>query len=88
MPLTLINSVFIYFSVFQYSKAKNLRIEFENRLALINWYLWLQDMGEKNIDVFWSKTAEIVFSEVFLNKKDDNLPVDQVVSLVKGVSWK
>lgn len=88
IPITILNSIFIYFSVYQFSKAKNLRIEFENRIALMNWYLWLQDMQEKNIDLFWAKTAEIVFSKAIPDKNDKDLPVDQIVSLIKWINWK
>lgn len=83
LPFILSIWIFVYFTSYQYSKSKNLRIEYENRIAIMNWYLGLQDMQENYIELFSAKAADIVFSKAIPDKWDKNLPIDEILSILK-----
>jgi hypothetical protein len=74
---------FLYFSIIQYSKAKQLRIENQNKIALLHWYIAIKTDLSSDIDKwrFYDNIANVVFTSVY-NKKEADLPFDKIVDLI------
>jgi hypothetical protein len=89
-PVSVLFLTFLYFSVYQYSKAKTLRIENQNKIAIIHWFQAIKaDIGwwiDKRI--FYSNTANIIFTKAFESKKhvSNDLPVDKIFDLAKEIA--
>ncbi len=83
VPLWIILSTCLYFSLYQYSKAKQLRIENQNKIAILHWFQALR--AEKWDWVvqwrFYDNIANVVFTKVYSKKVSNDLPVDKLVEL-------
>lgn len=85
-PILVLLSTLLYFSVFQYSKSKKLRIENQNKVALLHWYLSIKATKWDWMDKwrFYNNIANVVFSKVYETKESDkNLPTDQIIDIIK-----
>lgn len=84
LPLGFLLSTFLYFSLYQYSKSKKLRIENSNKVALLHWYIAIKSEKWDWMDKwrFYDKVADVVFSKVY-EWKENNLPVDKIIDIIK-----
>ena len=84
IPFWILFSTFLYFSVLQYSKAKELRIENQNKIALLH---GLQAINANelitNKEIFHQNIADVVFTKAYREKNPQNLPIDKVIDLIK-----
>lgn len=87
IPFWIVLTTFLYFSVTQYSTSKKLRIENQNKVALLHWMVWIKADTDKDMDknIFYQNVANIVFSKVY-EWKEENLPLDKVLELVKIIN--
>lgn len=86
IPLYIILFSFLYFSLYQYSKAKQLRIENQNKIALIHWILSME-WKNYNFDIskIYENFANVVFTKVYFKKTSNDLPIDKVIDLAKSI---
>lgn len=86
IPLGFILFSLLYFSLYQYSKAKQLRIENQNKIAILHWFQALRaekwDWVEKWR--FYDNISNVVFTKVYNKKISNDLPVDKLVELALG----
>lgn len=88
IPISIILFSFLYFSIYQYSRAKQLRIENQNKIALLHWFQalraepndWIQKQS------FYDNIANVVFTKVYQTKTSKDLPIDKVLDLVTMIS--
>lgn len=86
LPLDAVLFIFLYFSIVQYSKAKKLRIEQQNKLAMIQFYIAHETKGNKeHMSILLPKFADILIREAMPDKgtADKNLPIDEIVKIVE-----
>lgn len=88
VPVSILLLTFLYFAIYQYSKAKKLRIENQNKIALLHGFQAIRaekwDWVAKTR--FYDNIANVVFTSVYdKNEKhiDQNLPIDRIIDLVK-----
>ena len=74
----------LYFSIYQYSKAKELRIENQNKIALLHGFQAI-NANEliTNKEIFHQNIADVVFTKAYREKNPQNLPIDKVIDLIK-----
>lgn len=87
LPFEIISLTFLYFCIYQFSKAKNLRIEQQNKIAVVSWYqaLIAQEeltWKEVRLSYFLPNISDVLFCKVN-EKNDNNLPIDKVVEVAK-----
>ncbi|EKE29429.1 MAG: hypothetical protein ACD_2C00177G0005 [uncultured bacterium (gcode 4)] len=87
VPFELITLTFLYFCVYQFSKAKNLRIEHQNKIAIISWYKALlahEEMTWKEIRMshFLPNISNVLFCKSN-DSNDSNLPIEKIMDLAK-----
>jgi len=89
LPLWILLSTFLYFSIYQYSKSKKLRIENSNKIALLHWYIAIKTEKSAWINKwrFYDKVADVVFSKVY-EWKETNLPIDKLIDIIKIIDKK
>jgi len=90
-PLWFLFFTFLYFSIYQYSKAKEMRIENQNKIALLYGFQALKSEVEwwYNNQRFYNNIADVVFTKVYNWKwKHDNFPVDKIIDIVNFVNKK
>jgi len=89
IPFWILLSTFLYFSIYQYSKSKKLRIENQNKVALLHWFIALRTDNWSDFDKskFYNNIANVVFDKVY-QEKENNLPVDKIIDLVKVIDKK
>ncbi|HIQ57639.1 TPA: hypothetical protein EYG84_03120, partial [Candidatus Gracilibacteria bacterium] len=77
----------LYFFISQYIKAKNLRIENQNKVALIYGYQALQAETNANekYQYFLPNFSNVIFAKAIPSKNEKNLPIDELVKLVKAI---
>ncbi|MDD3793466.1 MAG: pentapeptide repeat-containing protein [Candidatus Gracilibacteria bacterium] len=79
---------FLYFSIVQYSNTKKLRIENQNKIAMIHGFQALR--AEKGDGVekgrFYNNIANVVFKSIYEEKNQGNLPIDKIIDLVKEIT--
>lgn len=87
IPLWILLSTFLYFSIYQYSKSKKLRIENSNKIALLHWFSAIRADTWKDIDKwrFYDNVANVVFDKVYPDK-EINLPIDKIIDLAKIIN--
>lgn len=87
LPLWILLSTFLYFSIYQYSKSKKLRIENSNKIALLHWFYAIRTDTWKDIDKwrFYDNVANVVFDKVYPDK-ESNLPIDKIIDLAKIIN--
>ena len=78
----------LYFSCFQYTKAKHLRIENQNKVALLHWFqaLRAEDWEWVEKALFYDNIANVVFTKVYNKKVSNDLPVDKLIDTVSNLS--
>ena len=84
-PFWILLSSFLYFSIYQYSKAKQLRIENQNKVALLHWLQALRSDTTEWMEKwrFYDNIANVVFTKVYNSKeKEQNLPIDKLIEVV------
>lgn len=86
LPIWILLVTFLYFCISQYSKAKKLRIENQNKIAMIHGFQALRAETWDGIGKwrFYDNIANVVFTPVFEDKNSANLPIDKVLDLVKS----
>lgn len=84
IPFWILFSTFLYFSIFQYSKAKELRIENQNKIALLHGFQAI-NANEliTNKEIFHQNISDVVFTKAYKEKNPKNLPIDKVIDLIK-----
>lgn len=87
LPLWILLSTFLYFSIYQYSKSKRLRIENSNKIALLHWFYAIRTDTWKDMDKwrFYDNVANVVFDKVYPDK-EYNLPIDKIIDLAKIIN--
>lgn len=87
LPLWILLSTFLYFSIYQYSKSKKLRIENSNKVALLHWFYAIRTDTWKDMDKwrFYDNVANVVFDKVYPDK-EINLPIDKIIDLAKIIN--
>ena len=73
----------LYFIIHQYSKAKNLRIENQNKLALIHElkaFELSENISEK-AKIILPNYADVIFTKAIPDKNEKNLPIDELIKL-------
>ncbi|QFR39353.1 pentapeptide repeat-containing protein [Candidatus Gracilibacteria bacterium 28_42_T64] len=87
LPLGILLSSFLYFSIYQYSKSKKLRIENSNKIALLHGFSAIRSDTGKDMDKgrFYDNVANVVFDKVYPDK-EINLPVDKIIDLAKIIN--
>lgn len=87
IPFWILLSTFLYFSIYQYSKSKKLRIENQNKIALLHWLIALRTDTSNDFDknIFYNNIANVVFDKIY-NEKDNNLPIDKIIDLAKLIN--
>ncbi len=84
LPIWILLSSFLYFSIFQYSKAKELRIENQNKMALLHGFQAINSNELiTNKDIFNQNISDVVFTKAYREKNQKNLPIDKVIDLIK-----
>lgn len=89
LPISIALISFLYFSLYQYWKAKGLRIENQNKIAILYWFEAIKSDTTPNMDKwrFYDKIAEVVFTKIFQSKKKEiGLPLDQVTKLATEIA--
>ncbi len=87
-PIIILFITLLYFSVTQYSKSKKLRIDNQNKIALIHGMMAIKaDTTNMNKWRFYDKIAEIVFDKVH-HDKEENLPIDKIIQIIKATNWQ
>lgn len=89
IPFWILLSTFLYFAIYQYSKSKRLRIENQNKVALLHWFIALRNdtSSDFNKEVFYSNIASVVFDKVY-QEKGANLPIDKIIDLINLINKK
>lgn len=84
IPFGLLLVTFLYFSIYQYSKSKKLRIENQNKVALLHWFIALRTdtWTDYKKELFYNNIANVVFDKIYQGK-ENNLPIDKIIDLVK-----
>jgi len=78
---------FLYFAVSQFSKAKKIRIENENKVALVDFFQALRaNNNPEEMKYFLPNFANILVSKASTDKKDKELPIDEVVKLASTIA--
>lgn len=69
--------------MYQYSKAKQLRIENQNKIAILHWFQALRAEKWDWVENwrFYDNIANVVFTKVYSKKVSNDLPVDKLVEL-------
>ena len=93
LPLWLLLSSFLYFCIFRYSKVSQLRIENQNKVALLHWLIAIKaDTDEwMSKSRYYDNIADVVFTKVYNSKTaDQNLPIDKIIDIIKIIDqrWK
>lgn len=88
IPFILLLFTSLYFSIYQYSRAKNLRIENQNKVALMHEFNILDLQKESNekeekMKSILPKYADIIFSKAIPSKNEKNLPLDEIIRLAE-----
>lgn len=89
LPFEIICLTFLYFCIYQFSKAKNLRIEQQNKIAIISWYQALiaqEELTWKEVRMnhFLPNIADVLFCKAN-EKNDQSLPFDKALEIAKLV---
>lgn len=89
LPIWILLTSFLYFSIYQYWKSKKLRIENGNKVALLHWFIAIKsdtwtDMRKWR---FYDNVADVVFSKIY-SWKENNLPVDKILDIIKLIDRK
>lgn len=88
IPIVILFLTLLYFSVVQYSKSKKLRIDNQNKIALIHGMMAIKaDTTNMDKEKFYDKIADIVFDRVH-HEKEENLPLDKIIQLIKAINPK
>lgn len=82
IPLEILLFSMFYFSIVQYSKAKNLRIENQNKIAAVNGFYGLKSDSKAYIKDFLPNISNVLFNKL-RSQKDKNLPIDEIIKLAK-----
>ncbi len=85
IPISIILFSFLYFSIYQYSKAKQLRIENQNKIAMLHGFQAIKTDLSTWIEKwrFYNNIADVVFSKVYIWKNNNNLPIDKIIEIIK-----
>lgn len=89
IPFWFLLITFLYFSIYQYSKSKKLRIENQNKVALLHWFIALRTdtWTDFKKDFFYDNIANVVFDKVY-QEKEANLPIDKIIDLMNILNRK
>lgn len=90
LPIEVLFFSLLYFCISQYVKAKNLRIEHQNKVAIIDGYQAFKAMLGDDRDwlkAFSPNVADVLFCKA-LDKdgREQNLPVDSVVRIAESMA--
>ncbi len=91
IPIWVLFSSVLYFSVFQYGKAKKLRIENQNKVALLHWFIAIRtdNWDEISKSRFYDNVANVVFTKVFESKNSElNFPMDKALDIIRSLAEK
>jgi hypothetical protein len=84
ISLSIILFSFLYFSIWQYWKAKELRIENQNKIALLHWFQAINsNIWITNKEIFHQNISDVVFTKAYRDKNSQNLPIDKIIDLIK-----